>query len=474
MALNSVPFFLYFLTTLLIFHLVSYRWKWIVLLLGSYIFYAIIDIRYIALLAASTLLDYYITLYISPQANHGRKKFLLWISLFSNIATLFAFKYIGFFGDFAVSLLDLIGVSVQIPHINIITPLGISFFIFKKMSYVIDVYRGDYPPEESLGYFALYVSFFLEILAGPIDRARNLIPQIKNNPEIRTINFNAAFMLILWGLFLKVVVADRLSLYTDAIFNNVNQHSGPSLIIAAYFYTFQIYCDFAGYTNIVLGCGKLLGINLMENFNLPYHSQSISEFWRRWHMTLSYWLRDYLYIPLGGNRVSVLKRCINYLVIFILCGLWHGANFTFVVWGSIHGFFLITSLLSRSFRESMINFFKLPENYLKVLRIFITFHLVTFAWIFFRANTLQDAWMFIARLITDWGRVFIDSTTMVYGILGIVVVLIIDTLRYRGSITLEKFTQYPAIVRWPCYYILIFAIIIIGVESNNAFIYYQF
>jgi alginate O-acetyltransferase complex protein AlgI len=474
MPFNSISFSIFFIVILAVSFVIKRRFRWIILFLASLYFYSILNIYYLALLILCTLLDFGIALYMDSRKKPGIRKTALVISLAINIGLLFGFKYLIFFDSLLSLVLQTAWLNLSVPHLNIIVPVGISFFTFKKMSYVIDVYRGTIEVERNPLHFFLYVGFFLEILSGPIDRASNLIRQLKNPEIFNPEEASTGFLLILWGVFLKVVVADRLAIYTDAIFNNVGHHYGPSLVLAAYFYTFQIYCDFAGYTNIALGCGRLLGLKLMTNFNLPYFSKSIGDFWRRWHMSLSFWFRDYLYIPLGGNRVSDFRRCLNFMIVFLLCGLWHGANLTFVIWGGLHGLYQSIGFLSKKTRERVVNSIKLPKSFQSVIQILITFHLAVFAWIFFRANSIGDVATFFKNLSLGWPVPFLDLNSMAYGLAGIIIVSVVDFMKFREKLSLEHCMAMPVWVRWAIYYSLIFSIILCGVDGESAFIYAQF
>jgi alginate O-acetyltransferase complex protein AlgI len=474
MPFNSISFSLFFIVILAFSFFINRRFRWIILFLASLYFYSLLNIYYLALLIICTILDFGIAIYLDSRKEPGIRKTALVLSLFINIGLLFGFKYLNLFDSLLSSVLQTSGLNLSIPHLNIIVPVGISFFTFKKMSYVIDVYRGIIEVERNPLLFFLYVGFFLEILSGPIDRAGNLIPQLKNPENFNPEEASIGFLLILWGVFMKVVVADRLAIYTDTIFNNVGHHYGPSLVLAAYFYTFQIYCDFAGYTNIALGCGRLLGLKLMPNFNLPYFSKSIGDFWRRWHMSLSFWFRDYLYIPLGGNRVSDSRRCLNFMIVFLLCGLWHGANLTFVIWGGLHGLYQSIGFLSKKTRESVVSFIRLPKSVHSVIQILITFHLAVFAWIFFRANSIGDVAIIFKNLPHGWPFPFLDLNSMAYGLAGIIIVTVVDLMKFREKISIESFMAMPVWIRWAIYYSLLFSIILCGVDGESAFIYAQF
>lgn len=443
-------------------------------MLASCIFYSLLEVWYLFLLLITVLIDYMIAIFIGSERMATKKKCALVLSIVLNLSLLFGFKYLNLFGASAGSLLGWSGITVTIPGFHLIAPVGISFFTFKKMSYVIDVYRGTIKPERNFGIFALYVSLFLEILSGPIDRAGNLIPQLRQPQALNGTNISGGILLILWGLFMKVVVADRLAMYTDAIFNNVGHHHGPSLLLASYFYTFQIYCDFAGYTNMAIGCGKLFGVDLMQNFNHPYFSTNISDFWRRWHISLSQWFRDYVYIPLGGKRVTVLRRCLNLMAVFLLCGLWHGASWTFVVWGGIHGLFLSIGFLTKDYRERGYFALHIGEKTKTVIQTIISFHLIAFAWIFFRANSLDDALYFVLHLFSGWPDLFVDFNSMAYGILGVLIIACVELAMVMKSLSFEKFDALPIGWRWACYYALFFLIILTGIDSESSFIYFQF
>lgn len=474
MTFNSIPFFIFLFSLFLFSILVPLRYRWILSLAASGLFYTLLDPRYLVLLASSIILDYYIALFIASSEKEKTKRFALLFSISVSLFLLIGFKYMNMFSGLLISTLNILDIRIVVPSLHIIIPVGISFFTFKKISYVIDVYRGTVRPEKHIGIFALYVSHFLEILSGPIDRAGKLIPQLKQPRALNEADLYAGTLLILWGLFMKVVVADRLAIYTDAVFNNLPHHYGPSLLIAAYFYTFQIYCDFAGYTNIAIGGGRLLGIDLMPNFNKPYLSRNISDFWRRWHISLSFWFRDYLYIPLGGNRVSKIRRCFNYLVVFALCGLWHGANWTFVVWGSLHGIFLSIGYLAKNVIDKALGHIPRKFNMPDIIRIVTTFHLIAFAWIFFRVSSLDDAWIFFNHIRKGWPVPFLDLNSMVYGIMGVIVVACVEIIQFRQEDSMDRFTGMPVALKWTCFFILIYSVVLLGVDGDSAFIYFQF
>ena len=474
MTFNSISFILFFTAVFILNYIVPSRFKWLFLLVCSYVFYVIMDFRSIWVLLGSSIADYYLAILIFKAKTVKCKRYFVAGSLIANISLILIYKYFNLFTDTAFSFAAFLEFQYQIPRLNLIIPVGLSFFSFKKMSYIVDVYRCKIEPERHMGHYLLYVSHFLEILSGPIDRASRLIPQIQKPLGITQNIFTHGLLLVLWGFFIKLVVADRLAIYVDAIFDNIAHHSGPSLLLAAYFYSFEIYCDFAGYTYMALGFGKMLGFNFSINFNFPYFSSSINEFWRRWHMTLSYWFRDYLYISLGGNRVSSTRKYCNLMIVFLLCGLWHGANWTFVAWGGLHGIYVVFGLVLATFWTRLGIRLRIPECARNTLRVVLTFHLVTLAWVFFRASSVKDAFLFLRRLGFGWPNLFIDPKTIAYGIGGVMILCILDCLAYRGIVSVEKFLRWPAIVRWGCFYALLFSIILAGVTSDSTFIYFQF
>jgi D-alanyl-lipoteichoic acid acyltransferase DltB (MBOAT superfamily) len=353
----------------------------------------------------------------------------------------------------------------EIPNLDILLPVGISFYTFQAVGYTIDVYRGDLKAERHLGIYALFVSFFPQLVAGPIERAKNLLPQFKQSFNIDYERISSGLKIMLWGFFMKLVVADRLSVYVDAVYNNVPQHNGTSLLLATFLFAIQIYCDFAGYSNIAIGAAKIMGYSLMENFRRPYFSRSISEFWKRWHISLSTWFKDYLYIPLGGNRVSSSRHLFNLFVTFLISGIWHGANWTFVVWGALHGVFLIVGVLKN-------RILKLQKNN-QFIDIIITLTLVLFAWIFFRANTISDAFIIIEKIFTQKGSLFIDQTTLAYAFIGITI-LIIKEIKDEYGIWFSFSTSPNIFVRYLYYLAILTIILLFGVFDGGQFIYFQF
>lgn len=368
------------------------------------------------------------------------------------------------------------GCRMEVPRWELMLPVGISFYTFQACGYVIDVYKGKVEVEKDLGYYALFVSFFPQIAAGPIGRAGHLLPQFKDKHPFRPENLTRGLKWMLWGYFMKVVVADRLALYTDAVFGNISHHTGLSVLVAAIFFTIQIYCDFAGYSFIALGCAKALGYDLTVNFERPYMAQSVQEFWHRWHISLSTWFRDYLYIPLGGSRCGKWRTRFNLMLTFLVSGLWHGANWTFVIWGGLNGLFQIIGNMMRPWKEGLKKICRQQEGStgLKVFNILVTFVLMTVAWTFFKAHTFVEACLAVRKMIMPTGTLYTPNTaTLLYCLVGICLVIISD-------IQEEKKGYHPmldsrsVVVRFTSYVLIAILILTIGVFDGGQFIYFKF
>jgi D-alanyl-lipoteichoic acid acyltransferase DltB (MBOAT superfamily) len=415
-----------------------------------------------------------------------RKKFLIF-AILANLGFLFIFKYYDFFNSSFKTFFIYYHLPYEIPALRFILPVGISFYTFKSLSYAIDVYRGDQSPERHLGYFALYVAFFPQLLAGPIERATRFLPQLYEKFDFDYKRVTNGLKLMLWGFFQKMVIADNLAPLVDAVYNHPTQYQGASLMLATLFFTFQIYCDFSGYSDMAIGAAQVLGIRTIENFDRPYFSKSISEFWRRWHISLSTWFRDYLYIPMGGNRVSIPRWYVNLFVVMLICGFWHGANWTFIIWGGLHGVYLVFSVMTHNLRDrtiSRIGLDRMPQL-LTSLKVLITFFLVSFAWIFFRANSISDALYIVAHLFTGWGTLFrfdlFESIPLwkplrfelMVGIASIAVLTFVHLLQGRGNV-IQIVSQKPIWIRWSVYYSILLSILLFGHFGSKEFIYFQF
>lgn len=487
MAFYSLEFFTFSFIVLTVFFLAPARFRWLVLLGASLYFYASFRVEYIALIAFTTLVAYLTALGMNRYPEKPKRRVFLIVSLLCNIGILFLFKYYDFLNNSFQLFLGIFNVPYRSHTLNLIAPLGISFYVFQVVSYSIDVYRGEKSAEKHLGIFALYVAFFPKLLAGPIERAKNLIPQFYENTNLDWERVTNGLKLTAWGLFKKVVIADRLAAFVNVVYAEPSAYQGISLVLAAVFYSFQIYCDFSGYTDIAIGISQMFGFRLMDNFDRPYSARSVADFWRRWHISLTSWLRDYIYIPLGGNRVKIKRLYWNYMLVFFICGLWHGANWTFLAWGIIHGLYLIFGISSRGLREkftSVIGLNKLPALH-QGLQIIVTFILISFAWIFFRANTISDALYIVSHLHMGWEKVFnFDALSSMILLSGSKTgfVIAISSVLFLGLIHfLEKhenmrhmFAGKPLWLRFTLYYVIVAGILLLSLSGSQNFIYFQF
>lgn len=448
---------------------------------------------YILILFVTIVIDYYAGRKIEESIGARRKAYLI-ASIISTVAVLVIFKYFNFFNANLTVIARFLDWNYPIGLINIILPIGLSFHTFQSLAYVIEVYRNKQKVERNFGIYSLYVMFYPQLVAGPIERPQNLIHQFYEEHKFEYQRVVDGLKLMAWGMFKKVVIADRLASLVNIVYGDVHSYPGMLLLEATIFFTFQIYCDFSGYTDIARGSAKVMGFKLMKNFNRPYFSKSISEFWKRWHISLSSWFKDYLYIPLGGNRVLTVRWYFNIFIVFLISGLWHGANWTFVVWGGLHGFYLIFGIISQRLRDRMRNMFGLKSYPIlnKLIKVGITFSLVSFSWIFFRASNLSDAifvvksiFMSIPELITrllklNWHAGFTwDIGLGQQGVFIVIFFLLIlgaaEFIQRNISIWQALYSK-PIYVRWILYYVLIISIIIFGYygPGPKQFIYFQF
>lgn len=434
-----------------------------VILAASYFFYGWWDPRFLALIVFSTLVDYWVGLEMEKSQSLKRKKSFLMVSLGVNLGLLGFFKYFNFFVDSFISGMQGLGIAMDPWSLHIILPVGISFYTFQTLSYSIDIYKGKLKPTKDFIGFAAFVSFFPQLVAGPIERASHLLPQFQSKRNFSYDEAANGVALMLYGFFKKVVIADRLAPYVNNVFDNYQNYNTPSLIIAAVFFSFQIYCDFSGYSLIARGAAKLFGFDLMVNFNRPYLAQNFSDFWKRWHISLSSWFRDYLYIPLGGNRVSKIRLYFNLMVVFLVSGLWHGANWTFVVWGGLHGLYLV---LSQMFGNTI--------NPPKLIRMVLVYTLVVLAWVFFRADNLQEAMAYLNQL-THWDFTYnlnlLCAEKGVFNLVLSVFVIFLLGLSYflPKNLRFKRFSQYLVFN-----FSMLVILIILAVNEKTEFIYFQF
>lgn len=476
MLFNSFHFLFFFIIATTLYFATPHKNRWILLLVSSCYFYMAFVPIYILILAFTIVIDYFAGLYIE-KTKGGRRKMFLICSLLANIGVLAFFKYYNFL-DYNLSfMLHKFGLSNPIPYLSILLPIGLSFHTFQAMSYTIEVYRGHQKAERHFGIYSLYVMFYPQLVAGPIERPQNLLHQFREKHEFEYNRVVEGLKLILWGFFKKLVIADRLAIYVNAVYNNPQHHSGLTLLLATIFFAFQIYCDFSAYSDIAIGTAKVMGFKLMTNFNRPYFSRNISEFWKRWHISLSTWFRDYLYISLGGNRVTIPRWYFNLIIVFVLSGFWHGANWTYIIWGALNGFYLVFAIVTYGLRKKITAFLgldKLPKINL-FLQILITFLLSCFAWIFFRANNVTDAFCIIRKISTFKGPIFFDQLSIIiYPFFGICFLLFVELKQeyYKGSFSFLNNNNW--VFRFLSYSFLIILILLIGVFDGGQFIYFQF
>ncbi|WP_026995032.1 MBOAT family O-acyltransferase [Flectobacillus major] len=468
MLFNTIHFLLFFIIVTLGYFSLGWSGRWRLLLLSSCYFYMIFQPIYILILFSTIVIDYFAGIWLENEQNIHKRKLLLVISLISNIGILAFFKYYNFLNDNLSAILGLVDLKNPIRALDILLPVGLSFHTFQAMSYTIEVYRGNEKAERHFGIYALYVMFYPQLVAGPIERPQNVLHQFHQFHRFDWEKVKSGLFLMAWGLFKKVVIADRLAILVDYCYNSPAERNGLSLLLATFFYTFQIYCDFSGYSEMALGSARVMGFELMENFRSPYFSKSISEFWRRWHISLSTWFRDYLYISLGGNRVAEWRKYFNQFTVFMVSGLWHGAKWTFVIWGCLHGCYLIIAML----RNKYFPQWRLPDNNLgKGLNLISTFILVMLAWVFFRAQNTHDAFLILQKIsyfsLSDTLQSPLNGTELLFSVVLIALLLIKDLkFFYVNTRSTLKFVCLMSI--------LAFFIYFLGVFNTNQFIYFQF
>lgn len=447
--------------------------------LASFVFYGWWDIRFLVLMLISIVIDFFCGRWIHNAAFKNRKKFFLALSIVSNLSMLGFFKYYNFFIESFNAAFSIAGIPLQGTTLDIILPVGISFYTFQTLSYTIDIYRGILKPVSSFSAFSAFVSFFPQLVAGPIEKAASLLPQFQ---KVKQFDYGLAILgckQILWGFFKKCVIADNCAVVSDAIFNNHDTYGGSTLLLGAIFFSFQIYGDFSGYTDMAIGTARLFGISLSRNFNYPYFSKNLIEFWRKWHISLTSWFRDYVYIPLGGNRVRLSRHLMNIMVVFLLSGFWHGASWNFIAWGGLHGIFILLLTLRNVGNTSASMSTGLSHyNILKFFQILITFILVSLLWVFFRADNITDALSFLMKISS---ASLLELPALPHrGISACVSLLIFFMLalewRYRyTTFPLESaFSNYPGFWRWSFYIVLIGITGLCMHTGHSPFIYFQF
>lgn len=483
MLFNSIGFALFLPLVFILYWFVAgnnLKRQNIVLLVSSYFFYACWDWRFLFLLAFSTFLDYFTGLKMNQTSSVKRRKFWFWLSIVINLGFLGVFKYYNFFVNSFAELLANVGFKINAQTIGIILPVGISFYTFHGLSYVIDIYKGRIKAERNFIDYSVFVCFFPLLVAGPIERATHLLPQIKNK---RTFEYSKAvdgLRQILWGFFKKVVIADNCAVYANQIFNDPAGLTGSTLFIGALFFTIQIYGDFSGYSDIALGTARLFGIDLLKNFAFPYFSRDIAEFWRRWHISLSSWFRDYLYVPLGGSKGGTMMKIRNTLIIFLVSGFWHGANWTFILWGLLNALYIMPSIIFNTNRNNLdiVAKGKLLPSFNELIKMTVTFLLTVFAWIFFRASSVTNAVVFVKKIFSKSLFTIPRFIGMKDALVLFILIIFFFTMEWLGrekKYAIENiFTSYSKPQRWGFYIGLVFLIGMFMHTSETQFIYFQF
>lgn len=480
MLFNSFEFIVFFIAVAGVYFALPHRFRWLFLLVTGYVFYACWNQTYVLILASTTLAAYVAAVRIEKAPTNGARKAWLIGFLAVAVGALFAFKYYNFFtGQVSAAF----GLSLPVSHL--LLPVGISFYLFQAMSYVIDVYWGRHRAD-TLRTVALSLAFFPKLAAGPIERAPNLAHQFAEEHPFDYDRAVRGLRLMMWGFFKKIVIADRLAILVDQVYGGPSNYPGVVLTLATLAYTLQIYTDFSGYTDVARGAAGVLGFRLAENFEQPYFATSLSDFWRRWHMSLSTWFRDYLYIPLGGNRVSSARWAVNIAIVFLVCGLWHGSNWTFVVWGGLHGFYLIAGRFTRPFRDKAAAVTGLDKRpaLRHGIQMAVTFALVAFAWLFFRAKDMTTGLYIAGHLLSGW-HIDAQLVTTLLTSLGLspgdwivilatlAVLILVDAGQYRKDV-LTWFGQRPIWFRWAVYSGLAWTIFVLGIFRHQDFIYVTF
>ena len=494
MLFNSLKFLCFFPLVFLTYYLAPKKVKKSWLILCSYYFYMSWNLKYGLLLFGCTVVTYYAALPLDrslrKESNKRSDAYILTSALIIILGVLCIYKYLGFVTNNLSKLLNLLNIVVSIPNVDIVMPVGISFFTFQAAGYLIDVYKGKIPSERNFIDYALFISFFPQLLSGPIGRGEKLLPQIKNTPSISYENLRDGVYMLIWGFFLKLVIADRAALLVNNVYGDFRNHTGSQLILATIIYAFQIYCDFYGYSTMALGTAKILGINLMENFESPYLAQSVKEFWRRWHISLSTWFRDYIYFPLGGSRCSRLRIYFNLMVVFLISGLWHGSKWSFVAWGLINGLYQVADSILKPVKERTIKTLGVNVDTFsfRFLKGIVTFTLIDISWIFFRANSFMDALRIGKRMVFSMHPTSIigdqiynlglDEKNFRILIISILILICADIAKYKG-IELRKWCMNQ---NWLARVMIISCsitfILLVGIWGNSydaaSFIYFKF
>lgn len=477
MLFNSWEFIALFVVTAVLYFNIPHKFRAMLLLISSYVFYISWRWDFALVMLGVSLINYYSGLKIYESSSIRKKQYYLWFALVVSLIPLLYLKYANFFIDNINTITGIFGSTNSFSALNVILPVGISFFTFQALSYSLDVFYNKTKVEKNVINFSMFVAFFPQLVAGPIERSSNLLKQFRVPHYFDRAAFMAGAKLFIWGLFKKVVIADRLAIYVDRIYENPELYNSPTLAIATLFFAIQIYCDFSGYSDMAIGTARILGFKLMQNFNLPYFAKSISDFWRRWHISLSTWFSDYLYKPLGGSRVGYYRWLVNIFIVFLVSGFWHGANWTFIIWGFLHAaFYVLENWGDKVLQMLKLSKLKTSKAYhgFKVLSVFV---LVCYAWIYFRAASGSDAFLISSKLFTDWHQsLYLGASTVsfVLCIVLIVVLGVVQVFQYKGyaSLYFSESKVHP-FVQLVWYVLLLMGISLLGI-SSNSFIYFQF
>lgn len=480
MLFNSLTYAVFLPLVFIIYWIIPSKYRWGILFIASYYFYMSWNPKYVVLILGTTVISYVSAILLEKAKTKERKKLIVAVAAIICLGTLFIFKYFNFVMESVSSILSVFTIKLSPITLKLLLPVGISFYTFQTLSYVIDVYRGNVKAEKHFGYYATFISFFPQLVAGPIERTSNLLPQIKSEKKFEESKALDGIKLMLWGYFKKMVIADMVGIYVNTVYENIGAYTGFTFVIVAFLFTIQIYCDFSGYSSIAIGSAKLLGIDLMDNFKSPYFSTSVKEFWSRWHISLSTWFKDYVYIPLGGNRCSKLRHCMNLLITFMVSGIWHGANWTFVVWGTIHG---LAQILENLFSKGISKIKKLKIG--RFISWLVVFAFCNLAWVFFRADSLSEAIQVIVNMpqgilspITylrqGFNELGITVLRLCYIGTMISILAVVDFLNYKGQLLLKLNTK-KKWMQWGVYLTLALIVILFAQKgAATEFVYFQF
>ena len=497
MLFNSIDFLIFFPLVTLVYFLLPHRVRWVWLLAASYYFYMCWNAKYAILIALSTLITYLSGLLLGKAEEIGeerrrsaRKKLWVALSFLSNLGILFFFKYFAFFLSNLSAAAELLGMTFRQPAFDVVLPVGISFYTFQALSYTMDVYRGEMKPERNLFQYALFVSFFPQLVAGPIERSPNLLLQVHEKHTFDPDRVRDGLLRMLWGMFQKIVIADRVAVLVTHVYDHYDTLPGGAVVVATVLFAVQIYCDFAGYSNLAAGAAQVMGFRLMDNFRQPYLARSVGEFWHRWHISLSTWFRDYLYIPLGGNRKGKVRRYVNLMITFLVSGLWHGASWSFVVWGGLNGGYQLVGSLLKPARDTVCRALHIHRErpFWVVLRTAFTFCLVDFAWLFFRAPSMRTALGMIAHTVREFRltellrggllTLGLGKADLLVAVAAILVLIAADLLQEKYGSLRHYVTERSLPVRWAVYLVGVLAVLVLGIYgpgyAESQFIYFQF